>query len=67
SSVPLERQKLSLELLHGIAERSFDFADKSEARTFFTKLTSDLKNFNYAADGTPDYERYLESARGVAP
>ncbi|MEM8582086.1 MAG: V-type ATP synthase subunit A, partial [Pseudomonadota bacterium] len=67
SSVPLERQKLTLELLHGIAERSFDFADKSEARTFFTKLTSDLKNFNYAADGTPDYERYLESARGVAP
>lgn len=65
ASVSLERQKLTFELIYDISTSSFSFADKPAARAFFTKLTSDLKNFNYASEKTPEYESYLGNARSV--
>lgn len=65
AAVSLERQKLVFDLLYEIAVTTFAFDDKSQARVFFTKLTSSLKNFHYAGEGTPDYDRYLADVRTV--
>ncbi|MBK8974619.1 MAG: V-type ATP synthase subunit A [Planctomycetes bacterium] len=58
-SCPLERQKLAFGKMHELAARQLRFADKDEARDFFTRLSGLFRNFNYAADGTPDYTELL--------
>jgi len=58
ASMPTERQKHSFELLKSLVDASYDFADKDQAREFFTRLTGLYKNWNYAAPDTPDYEGY---------
>ena len=60
ATVPLERQKLTFHLVREAIDTPMDFATKAEARGFFTRLTSDFKNFHYAATGTPDYRSYLD-------
>ncbi|MCB1353434.1 MAG: V-type ATP synthase subunit A [Rhodobacteraceae bacterium] len=59
--VPLPRQKLTFDLVREIINKPFAFRDKAEARTFFTALTSDFRNFHYAVEATPDYRSYLAS------
>jgi V/A-type H+/Na+-transporting ATPase subunit A len=59
ASTPEDRQKEAFELVRGLIQRDYPLKDKDEARTFFTQLTGLLKNLNYAAQGSPDYAKYL--------
>jgi V/A-type H+-transporting ATPase subunit A len=65
ASTPLERQRESLDLIHALITRRYDFADKEAARNYFTRLTGTFKNFNYAAVNTPDYARLKEQLTGM--
>ena len=58
-SVPLERQKRVFDKLDRLVHADHDFADKKAVRDYFTRLTRLFKNFNYAADNSPDYHRLL--------
>jgi V/A-type H+-transporting ATPase subunit A len=58
-SVPLDRQKETFALLRGLVQRDYPFADKDEARQFFTGLTGLFKNLNYTARHDPAYAGYL--------
>src|SRR5271167_1113674 len=58
-SMPLDRQKETFALLRGLIRRDYAFADKEEARRFFTQLTSLFKNLNYTARNAPQYTAYL--------
>ena len=59
SAVPLERQQLAFSKIYQIVKQDYAFAEKEEARDFFTRLTGLFKNFNYAAPDAPDYEALL--------
>jgi V/A-type H+-transporting ATPase subunit A len=59
-SVPLDRQKEAFGLVRGIVQRDYPFADKEEARRFFTQLTGLFKNLNYTARNAPEYAAYLK-------
>ena len=65
SSVSLERQKKSFELVYDIVTRDYQFTDKDQAREFFTKLTGAFKNFNYSSEDSPEYEKYLSEVKGA--
>jgi V/A-type H+-transporting ATPase subunit A len=67
ASVPLERQKKSFELVYNIVTNDYEFEDKDKARDFFTKLTGAFKNFNYASEDSPDYEKYLNEIEDSVP
>jgi len=58
-SVSLDRQKEAFALVRGIVQRDYPFADKEEARNFFTQLTGLFKNLNYTARNAPEYTTYL--------
>ena len=60
SCASLERQKLSFSKVYSLVTRDYEFADKDEARDYFTRLTGLYKNFNYASPDSPDYSRLLE-------
>lgn len=57
ASAPLARQKALFDRVHAIATRAYGFPDKAAARSHFTRLTGLFKNLNYAADGSPDFDR----------
>ena len=59
ASVPLKRQKKVFDMVYDIATRAGDFDGKEAARTHFTRLTGLFKNFNYAAEDSPDYAALL--------
>jgi V/A-type H+-transporting ATPase subunit A len=65
ASTPMERQRESLDLIHSLVTRRYDFADKAAARGYFTKLTSLFKNYNYAAPNTPDYARLKDELNAM--
>jgi len=65
ASVPLERQRLTFDLLCALIERDERFVDKNAARQHFTRLTNLFKNLNYAATDTPDFERLLQEIRAM--
>ena len=44
----------------------YAFEDKEPARAFFTRLIDLYRNWNYAAEDTPDYQRYLQQLRDLA-
>ncbi len=52
ASAPLKRQQETFDIVMLVARRDFDFADKTAARDFFTRLTGMFKNLNYAAEGS---------------
>lgn len=58
-SVPTSRQKDSFLLIKRLLERPYRFADKDQARKFFTTLTGLYKNLNYSPIDSEDYLRYL--------
>ena len=66
ASVPLERQKLTFGKVYGLVTRDYGFADKAAARDYFTRLTGLFKNFNYAAEGAPDYGELLRQIDELA-
>jgi len=59
ASTPMARQKLVFERLDGIVRRDRDFRDKSQVRDHFLHLAGLLRNFNYAAEDSPEYRRLL--------
>ena len=56
--MPRERQLESFRLLKKLVTADFRFADKNQARDFFTKLTGHYKNWNYSRPDSPDYVQY---------
>ncbi len=59
-SVPLERQKEELLLIKRLVDRDRLFADKEQARTYFTRLTGLFRNLNYSAWKSQDYRSYVQ-------
>lgn len=55
ASTPLARQKMTFDKVYDIATRNYAFENKEAVRDHFTKLTGLFKNFNYAAEDSPDY------------
>ncbi|MCG8598191.1 MAG: V-type ATP synthase subunit A [Kiloniellales bacterium] len=66
ASAPLERQKLAFNKVYDLVTRSYGFADKEAARAYFTKLIGLFKNFNYAAEDSPDYGKLLNQVDDLA-
>jgi V/A-type H+/Na+-transporting ATPase subunit A len=64
-SMKQDRQKRSFAMVRGIASRDYRFVDKEVARDFFTRLTSLYKNWNYSADGTPEFEKYESDIKAL--
>ncbi len=62
----LDRQKDSFHLLRDLIRRSYNFADKDQARNYFTRLTGLYKNLNYSADGGPEHQRYKQQITDLA-
>lgn len=60
-SVPLPRQKALLTLLEQIIAHQPQSTDKSELRAFYTGITGQIKNLNYAAFLSSDYQRLLDA------
>ena len=58
-STSLERQKETFLLVKRLVERDYRFDDTEQARDYFTRLTSLLKNLNYSKSGSQDYDRLL--------
>jgi V/A-type H+-transporting ATPase subunit A len=59
ASTSLERQRLCLDKVFELVERSYAFSDKDQALDYFTRFTGLFKNFNYARADSPDFDRYL--------
>lgn len=57
-SVPIERQKIFFNLLYDIIMKEHKFANKTDVRNHFIKLTGLLKNLNYAQLNTNEYKNY---------
>ena len=66
ATMPRERQVESFRFLKDLIDSEYDFADRDQARDFFTKVTSLYKNWNYAAPDTPDYQRYRDEITQLA-
>ncbi len=59
AAVPIERQKLSFDLLRRLVSRDYAFKDKEQVREYFTRLTGLVKNLNYATTDSDDYKRLI--------
>jgi V/A-type H+-transporting ATPase subunit A len=66
ASATTARQRASFTLLRELVRPHYAFEDKEQARSFFTRLTDLYRNWNYAAEDTPDYGRYIEQMRALA-
>jgi V/A-type H+-transporting ATPase subunit A len=66
ASAPLSRQQLTFNKIFAIVQRDYDFPSKDAARAHFVKLTSLLKNDNYAGPDAPDHRRLLEAIGALA-
>ena len=66
SSVSLDRQKVTFNKVYDLVTRNYDFADKGEARDYFTRLTGLFKNFHYAREDAPDYDNLLRQIDDLA-
>jgi V/A-type H+-transporting ATPase subunit A len=65
SSMPLERQKRSFEMVKAVVEADFDIDDRDVAQDFFTRLISLYKNLNYSPDNSAEYARYLREVEDL--
>jgi V/A-type H+-transporting ATPase subunit A len=66
ASAPIKRQKLTFNKVHELVDMDYQFADKNAARDYFTRLTGLFKNFNYAAENSPNYELLLKQIDELA-
>jgi V/A-type H+-transporting ATPase subunit A len=66
ASMPRERQAESFELVKELIDADYDFKDRDAAREFFTHITGLYRNWNYAAQDSPEYERYKGEIRALA-
>ena len=65
ASASTARQGASFALLREVVTAEYAFDDKEAARGFFTRVTDLYRNWNYAAESTPDFERYREQIRDL--
>ncbi|MBW2410254.1 MAG: V-type ATP synthase subunit A [Deltaproteobacteria bacterium] len=66
ASMPIKRQQKSFQLLKGIIQADYRFADKDAAREFFTRITGAYKNLNYSPEDSPEYRQYQKEIEGLA-
>ena len=66
ASMSRERQVESFRFLKDLIDNNYDFADRDQARNFFTQITSLYKNWNYSAPDSPEYERYRSEITQLA-
>lgn len=59
ASVPLARQAFSFAKVYQLVTADYEFASQADALHFFMRLTGLFKNFNYAAQNSPDYQQTL--------
>ncbi|MTI13943.1 V-type ATP synthase subunit A [Sansalvadorimonas verongulae] len=59
AACPMERQRFCFNLIVDMSRREFTFADKTDARNFFVKLTGLFKNLNYAHYESNEYKDYV--------
>ncbi|MBI2571953.1 MAG: V-type ATP synthase subunit A [Candidatus Schekmanbacteria bacterium] len=59
------RTAFALKLARSVLEHDFGFVSKDQARERLLDLTSAMRNWNLAADGSPEYERFLSEIRGA--
>lgn len=70
ASMPLERQQALLDRVYHVAKRDYAFEGKESVRQHFTRMTSLLKNLNYAVPGSQeaaDLEAQIQAADEAAP
>ena len=60
ASVSLDRQKYSFNKVYQFLSADYNFSSREETSKYFTRLTGLFKNYNYAAEGSPDYSKLLE-------
>ncbi|MEM6429098.1 MAG: V-type ATP synthase subunit A [Deinococcota bacterium] len=65
-STPLTRQQESFNDLLELMQRTYTFADKDSARTYFTEITSLYQNLNYSSPESPEYDRYKGEITALA-
>jgi V/A-type H+-transporting ATPase subunit A len=68
--MPRERQVESLRLIKRLVDRDYNFANRDEARDFFTNVIGLSKNWNYSPQGSAEYEKYttdIEHAAAITP
>jgi V/A-type H+/Na+-transporting ATPase subunit A len=59
-TVPLTRQRHAFMLCKKIVERQYPFTSNQQVRDFFTTMTGLFKNWNYAAEGSSEYDQYWQ-------
>lgn len=64
--VPIQRQKDSFRKIVELVGMDYQFADKDQAREYFTKLTGLFKNLNYARSGSTEYADFLQQIEQLA-
>ncbi len=59
SLCPIERQKYMLDILLGICDRDFDFADYEKCRDYFKNMINTIRQMNYSEFHSESFEAYL--------
>lgn len=66
ASTSIERQQFAFSKVFDLVTRSYNFTTKEQVRDYFTRLTGLFRNFNYAAEKSPDYARLISSIDALA-
>ncbi len=66
ASVSLERQQLTFNKVYNLVSHDYEFKTKEDARDYFIRLTGLFKNFNYAAEESPDFNDLLHQIHELA-
>ncbi|CAM2070506.1 V-type ATP synthase alpha chain [Sulfidibacter corallicola] len=65
ASSSLARQKVTFAMVAEVVAHEPNLADKDAVRKLFTRLTGLFKNFNYAAETSPDFKRYRAEIKAL--
>ena len=60
---PLERQKFMLDLIIALCDRHYEFETFDECRNFFKDMINDLRQMNYTAFRSPEFNEYEKQLR----
>ncbi len=61
----MERQVRDFKLMYRALSQDFEFENKTEAHSFFAKLQDAFYQKNYCAEGTEEYQQYLNTIEGL--
>ena len=54
-SASLERQQMTFSKIYKLVQQDYHFTNKNQVLDYFTRLTGLFKNFNYAAENSPEF------------